>query len=230
MSDPLLWLPLAIAIPVFALLMFGGGDRWLADLLFRWEGGRWALQNAWLTSTVLHKGGKWLSVAASVTLLAICLAQWWRGGDRRLRWTLLYLVVCVAVATGLISVLKTLLPMDCPWDLLRYGGSRGFIGLLQQRPADWPRTACFPAGHASAGYAWLCLYFGARLWRPRWRIAGLWIGLGSGLLFGVAQQLRGAHFLSHDIATAALCWLLAVTLYLPVRCHLDGSRPPQAHA
>lgn len=49
--------------------------------------------------------------------------------------------------------------MECPWDLTRYGGDLPFVGLLERRPADMPDTACFPAGHASAGYAWLALYF-----------------------------------------------------------------------
>lgn len=74
-----------------------------------------------------------------------------------------------------------------------------------------------PVYHASAGYAWLCLYYFALLWRPSWRWAGLWIGLGTGLVFGISQQLRGAHFLSHDVATALICWLLSLGLYLIVK-------------
>jgi hypothetical protein len=54
--------------------------------------------------------------------------------------------------------------------------------------------------------------------------------LGLGLLFGTTQQLRGAHFLSHDIWTFALCWsinaLLAALILVPRRdCspHPDSS-------
>jgi len=120
--------------------------------------------------------------------------------------------------------------MDCPWDLLRYGGHQPYIGLFSHRPADMPMTACFPAGHASAGYAWLSLYFFALLWRPAWRWTGLALGLGSGLLFGISQQLRGAHFLSHDLATALLCWLLSLGLYVLVRHHLDRTNRLEANA
>jgi hypothetical protein len=28
------------------------------------------------------------------------------------------------------------------------------------------------------------------------------------------QQLRGAHFISHDIATATICWLVSTFQYL----------------
>lgn len=117
-----------------------------------------------------------------------------------------------------------------PWDLLRYGGRQPFIGLFTLRPEGMPAQACFPAGHASAGYAWLCLYFFALLWRPSWRWTGLWIGLGTGLVFGISQQLRGAHFLSHDIATALICWLLSLGLYVLIHRQLDRPHRQEANA
>lgn len=42
-------------------------------------------------------------------------------------------------------------------------------------------------------------------------------------LFGFAQQMRGAHFLSHDVATLAVCWTVAVLLEV-LRCHRLRSR------
>ena len=96
--------------------------------------------------------------------------------------------------------------MDCPWDLLRYGGQRPYVELLHLRPIGLTRGACFPAGHASAGYAWMALYFFFLMARPQWRWWGLAAGAGAGLLFGLSQQLRGAHFLSHDLWTAMICW------------------------
>jgi membrane-associated PAP2 superfamily phosphatase len=40
-----------------------------------------------------------------------------------------------------------------------------------------------------------------------------------GLLFGFSQQLRGAHFLSHDLWTLAICWGTALGLFLWFRRH-----------
>lgn len=212
-----LWLPVVIGTAAFTLLMGFGGDQWVADHLFKLEGGRWALQDAWLTRAVLHRAGKWLSTAAALVALLLCFHHWRHGRDRVLRWALLYVVLAIALGTGTVSLLKSLVPMDCPWDLLRYGGHAPYIGLFSTRPAGMAAPACFPAGHASAGYAWLCLYFFALLWRPAWRWPALSIGLGSGLVFGIGQQLRGAHFLSHDIATALICWLLSLGLFLAVK-------------
>ncbi len=230
-----LWLPVAIGLPLFTLLMGFGGDQWVADHLFRLEGGHWELQDAWVTRTLVHKAGKWLSTAAALVAILLCFHHWRKGRDRTLRWALLYVVIAMALGTGVISLLKSLVPMECPWDLLRYGGHQPFIGLFTARPAGMAAQACFPAGHASAGYAWLSLYFFALLWRPSWRWAGLWIGLATGLVFGISQQLRGAHFLSHDVATALICWLLSLGLYLIVkrvlaRRQLDRPHRQEANA
>jgi len=103
--------------------------------------------------------------------------------------------------------------MDCPWDLLRYGGGKVYYGLFTRRPPGMGSAGCFPAGHASAGYAWVALYFFFLHARPRLRWWGLATGLLAGLVFGIAQQLRGAHFLSHDVWALMVCWLVALALY-----------------
>lgn len=215
-----LLLPLAALLLASVALMAGNGDQWLADLLYRAEGGQWALRDAWVTSDLLHRGGKHLStsaaVLASLALLRSCIDARWKP----LRRPLLYLLLALGLSTGVVALLKSWTQMDCPWDLQRYGGANAFIGLFEARPAALGRTACYPAGHASAGYGWVALYFFALRLRPQWRWPALGLALSAGLAFGFAQQLRGAHFLSHDVATLAVSWTVAVLLYVvmfPVR-------------
>jgi membrane-associated PAP2 superfamily phosphatase len=68
---------------------------------------------------------------------------------------------------------------------------------------------CFPAGHASAGFAFFGGYFAFRDDAPG--IARLWLGaaLLAGLLLGIAQQMRGAHFMSHTLWSGWICWSVA---------------------
>ncbi|WP_372372347.1 phosphatase PAP2 family protein [Xanthomonas sp. NCPPB 1638] len=207
-----LWLPLAGVLLASAVLMGAGGDQWIADLVYRMEGGQWILKDHWLTSGAIHRLGKWLSTAAGVGVLLLAVAAWCRPRLRGLRWPLAYLAASVAASTLLVSLLKSWTAMDCPWDLSRYGGNRALIGLFEPRHG-LAASGCFPAGHASAGYAWVALYFCALAVRPAWRTPGLLVGLGAGLVFGVAQQLRGAHFMSHDLWSLAVCWLTALALY-----------------
>jgi len=189
-----------------------GLDFKLADTLYHLQGDAWSLHHAFLTEQVLHGGGRMLSQSMGVAAISALIASWLRPAWRDWRRPLGYLVLAVAASTLGVSILKQLISMDCPWDLSRYGGARAYIGLLATRPADYPDTACFPAGHASAGYAWIALYYFCNATRPRWRWAGLCLALAMGLAFGIAQQLRGAHFLSHDLWTLMLCATLSLLL------------------
>lgn len=209
--------PLAAAVLASAALMHGGGDRWLADAIFQLEGGRWALREHWLTSGVIHRGGKWLSALVAVAVMGLYLRALRDRQWASLRQPLLYLLLAAALGSASVSLLKSVTHVDCPWDLAGYGGMRTPTGLFASHAAGAPRGVCYPAGHASAGYAWVSLYFAALLWRPRWRWRGLAIGVGAGLLFGIGQQLRGAHFLSHDVAALAVCWLVALALFAAFR-------------
>lgn len=209
-----LWVPLALTLLASAVLMGAGGDQWLADRLYRLQGQQWALQNAWVTTHLIHQAGKWASSAAALVSMVLCFHAWRSERAAGWRWPLLYLVLAVALSTGLVSLLKSLTNMDCPWDLARYGGTRDFIGLFATRPQGMPRGVCFPGGHSSAGFAWISLYFFAKMVRPAWRWRGLAVGLLAGGVFGFSQQLRGAHFLSHDLWTLATCWAMSLGLYL----------------
>ncbi|MEP6633264.1 MAG: phosphatase PAP2 family protein, partial [Luteimonas sp.] len=196
------WLPLAGFLLLAGVLFVTKADMWWADRLFAWEGHRWALKSSFATEELIHKIGRLLSIVAWVcttiawlwTLKQARFAQW--------RKPLAYLVVSVLVATLLVSWVKSWSNMDCPWDLLRYGGDRPYVALLQLRPVGLGRGRCFPAGHASAAYAWMSLYFFFLVVRPQWKWWGLALSAGAGLLFGFSQQVRGAHFLSHDVWTA----------------------------
>jgi len=209
-----LLVPLLAAVAASVVLMAGNGDQWLADLLFHWEGGQWAFKDAWWSSHLVHRGGKNLSTLAALLVMLALLRACFDARWKPLRLPLLYLLLAVGLSTGVVALLKSMTHMDCPWDLQRYGGLRPFVGLFQPRPVLLGHAACFPAGHASAGYGWVALYFFALRVRPQWRWAALAVAVATGLVFGISQQLRGAHFLSHDVGALAVSWTVAVLLYL----------------
>lgn len=207
-----LWMPLVPFVLLFVLLVVGHGDLWIADRVYAMEGHAWTLQSGFITQDLLHAAARQASKAAwFVMLLALCLClcvrrlQAWRR-------PLSYLLLSTLLATAIVGLMKRWTHVDCPWDLTRYGGSHVYYSLVMHRPALAASGKCFPAGHASAGYAWVALYF-ALLGRPSLRWWGLGVGLGLGLVFGVTQQLRGAHFASHDLVALGICWLVALALH-----------------
>lgn len=206
------WLPLLAFIVLSVLLMALNGDQWLADRVYAWEGGRWSLRNDYVIQQLLHDDAQAASRIAWIAVVMLWASAWLLPAMRPLRRPLLYLVLSILLSTAMVAGLKRWTHMDCPWDLMAYGGPRAFFGLFSARPAALDASGCFPAGHASAGYAWVSMYFFLRQVKPALRWWGLGAGLAFGLVFGLAQQLRGAHFMSHDLWTLMVCWVVALLL------------------
>jgi membrane-associated PAP2 superfamily phosphatase len=217
-------LPLIGVIVLLALTSGFGGDQWLADRLYALQGGRWALRQAFVTQQLVHQAGRDIGIAVWLSLLVAWMVARRRRAWVHLRAPLAYLLVATAMSMLCVAWMKSWSNMDCPWDLLRYGGERPYVGLWTVRPIGLARGSCFPAGHASGGYAWLALYFFFGAVRPRWRWLGLATGLAVGLAFGISQQLRGAHFASHDVCTAAICWAVSLGTWGAFRARLVQSR------
>lgn len=116
----------------------------------------------------------------------------------------------------LIQLMKHYSPTSCPWDLREFGGSAQHLPhwrALLLRWQDGGGGHCFPAGSASSGFAFIAAYPFLRGHAPR--LARQWlVGFGlAGLLLGLAQQMRGAHFMSHTLWTAWLCWTCGMVLF-----------------
>lgn len=192
------------------LLSVAGGDLWLAGKWYALQGQHWLLRDHWLTEQVLHKGARLLNylLTAIVLLLTIRALRQYRTASQLAR-SYVALSLALLSAFAVVAALKALTNVACPWSLSLFGGNEAYFSLLQPRPDSLPYSRCFPAGHASVGYAWVALYdFFARV-KPQLRGLGLLGGLTAGAVLGLNQQLRGAHFMSHDITTLLLCLLCA---------------------
>ena len=71
---------------------------------------------------------------------------------------------------------------------------------------------CFPAGHAAAGFSFVGGYFALARDTPRAARWWLAVALVMGLLLGLGQQMRGAHYMSHTLWTAWLCWTVGLAI------------------
>jgi len=176
------------------LLRLGGGDAAAAGFFFDSATQRWLLEGM---GRGLH-GGERLLIGA--VMLAALVAMAWR----RWRRPASYLLLCFALTTALASLGKHTTDVACPKDRVEYGGTPRQDGL------------CFPAGHSSAAFSLVALYFLLGERRPRWRHAGLAAGLALGLAFALTQWARGMHVPSHDLTSAALAWVIALVAYTGV--------------
>ena len=171
-----------------------------------------AWREHWFTTLVLHQGGR---VIGWIVLIAL-VVQWWRPlpfagdltpGERR--WWLTTSLLCLLT----FPLLKRISLTSCPWSLAEFGGTASYVSHWWLGVADGGGGGCFPSGHASAAFSFLGGYFALRPHHPL--AARRWLGgvVGLGLLFGLGQTLRGAHYPSHTLWTAWICLALTLASY-----------------
>ena len=99
------------------------------------------------------------------------------------------------------------------WDLSEFGRSARHVSHWALGVNDGGPGRCFPSGHASAASSLFGSWFALRGTSPRaarrW-LAGVWV---FGILFSVAQTLRGAHYPSHSMWTAWVCFTTSALLW-----------------
>lgn len=206
-------LPLAGGLALLVWFERSGLDLAWSDRFFVAERGGWYLKNSWWADDLLHRGGR-----AAVIAVALAAAVLAATGSGRRRWAAwrrpaLYVVVALAACGASIGGFKAASPRPCPWDVDRYGGPLPLLGLFEARAPGTPAGHCFPAAHAGVGYSLFALYFALR---DRSRRAAGWAlaaALVVGSAFSFAQIARGAHFASHNLASALWCWIVTLALY-----------------
>ena len=211
---------------VLVLLAVGDGDTTIARTFFFDEAaGHWIGRHDWWANGLLHTGGRAVMRAVGLGAIVAWAASFRVARLAPYRGALGCFAACMVIVPLSVGLLKPVTDVDCPWDLQGFGGTRPVIHWFQDRPDGLPRAACFPGAHSSSAFALFSLFF---LWHPtRPRLA--WTALAAtvliGALFSIAQQARGAHFLSHDVASALIAWLLCHALTRPAFKRSDPAHP-----
>jgi membrane-associated PAP2 superfamily phosphatase len=201
---------ITVALLVAALAWDASGlDLAFAHLAGGARGFAW--RDSWLLSTVLHEGGR---CAALILAIALCVAVRCPfgtlariGGRERLQ-----LAVSTLLGALVVSLLKRASHTSCPWDLADFGGFAHYASHWSFA-SDGGQGSCFPAGHATCGFAFIGGYFAFRESHPQWARRWLLGSLVAGIVLGLAQQWRGAHFMSHTLWSAVACWGTAALVH-----------------
>jgi len=169
----------------------------------------------WL-SGILHTRGQQAAMVVylGMWLLVLRPVGPWRQLTRDTRMAAA-LAVTASIIT--ISVLKHFSLTSCPWELQEFGGPANYVSHWAWGVPDLGGGKCFPGGHASSAFDFLAVSLPflmaaeVRLQRLGWRLlAGVVL---VGLVFGLTQTMRGAHYPSHTLWSAWICWSVGLTVY-----------------
>ncbi len=227
---------LALLAGALALFEFTPLDLALQDNLYNVSTRQWLIDGtAPLPRAFFYTGPKIALILFAISVLTLLLGPArWRAffhlpaaSDRR---ALLAVLLTLASGPALIGAGKAFTNIFCPSEISRYGGDVDYVRVFEcydpgRKPAR--RGRCFPAGHASGGFALLSLAALART--RRGQLTGIAIGLALGGIMGVYQMLKGAHYLSHTVITALLSWLVFL-LWHHLTTRLHSLNPTQSSA
>ena len=203
---------------VGSLLLLLAWDASSLDLaMARWFGtaSGFPMESHWLWRGLLHDDMHWPPWLLELALLAAVFRPF--GTLKQLALARrLQLALGTLVALLVISTLKMHSHTSCPWDLREFGGVATHVSHWAWGVRDGGSGSCFPAGHAAAGFAFLGGFFVFRQVLPRTAMRWLAGALVVGFIFGLAQQVRGAHYMSHTLWTAWVCWSTAALLHAAV--------------
>lgn len=221
----MLTITLVFLAGAMALFQFTDLDIQVQDHCYDFVNHTWRIQkDDTLLRIVLYTGPKVvIAVVAGIAIVALLVPKAWRPKPWR-AWDFPWpkdrvwlCLICLAIIPITVGLMKRRSDLYCPWSVDRYGGDRPHLHFFDPLPANYPEDCgrCFPAGHASGGFALLGLMLLSDTRRARW--LGLTIGLTAGWLMGGYQMLKGAHFLSHTVVTMliAFAFTYALGLLLP---------------
>lgn len=172
------------------------------------------LRHDWFLEVVMHHWAKYLMVMIAVAMLGGFVLSFCIESLKPHRLALLFVFLAMVFGTLGVSGIKAMSNKHCPWDLEIYGGFAPYIPLLGAPVQGIKAGQCFPAGHASGGFSLMAFYFvGMHYGRRRLAHAALAGGFACGFILGFGRIMQGAHFLSHILWAALVCWIVAAVLY-----------------
>ena len=196
------------------LLDLLGADFYIQDLFYNATTKTWLINGADpFLKMIFYKGIKYVIASFGLVLLGSVICRWVKNASFQMRdKKMLVVIFSLILIPTIIALSKEFTYIHCPSRLRFYGGGSDFQNFLHLfsplNPLD--RGKCFPAGHASGGFALMSVYVFGRTSFEKWM--GVGIGFFLGWVMAFYQMAKGAHFLSHSCMTMILSWAMIVGL------------------
>jgi len=190
-------------------------DLSIQDLFYNYDTKQWILgQYTQPYKFIFYDGIKNLLIGFAILIFILFLFSFRVAVLKQYQKGFIIVLLSAAIIPTTVGFLKKETNMPCPRGEIQYGG-------FYPRTAVWEsyddnfflkpyHNKCWPAGHASGGFALLSLFF---LFKKRKnKLIGLGIGFATGWSMGLYKMTIGDHFFSHTIITMILAWLIILLL------------------
>ncbi len=197
-----------------AIIHYSNLDLKFQSLFFSSETKLWLVaRDNMVLKFIFYKLPKYLIASYGVILILWLTKLRLCSENVELQKKLLFLILILILTPLTVAIFKHYSPIYCPNFVEEFGGDKLYIS-----PFDMFNEAiffnhtgkCFPAGHASGGFALISLYF--VMPRRDLKIGFLLFGLILGSIMGLYQIAKGTHYLSDTIVTLGIAYLISISL------------------
>ena len=203
-----------ILICVIALFQFSEIDIFIQSHFFNFETKKWLIdKNEPILKFLFYNGAKNSLLIFAIMILFSLIFFRKNSLIKEYKKGLIIVLLAAAIIPSVVGTLKAVTNTPCPNNINYFGGEYPDIKLFDSYPKDFVQKSkikCWPAGHASGGFALLGLFFLFKTEKNRKKtiVFALIIGWSMGLY----KMLLGDHFLSHTIITMVLSWLIILLI------------------
>lgn len=218
------WVQIAACLAAITVVLlferFTTWDLCIQDRFYDRVSGQWMITPPMhaLLSPVCYKG---IKIAVGILCISCVVVAVLSFSFKRLlpyRLPAAILACSIALVPLCVAGAKRYTNVYTPAQLSIYGGEQPYVPVLGSYPAGFTQESKgrgFPAGHSTAGFALMALYFCFSTRRARF--AGLATGILLGWITGMYQTLRGEHFVSHTMVSMFASWIIILAVAMGLR-------------
>jgi membrane-associated PAP2 superfamily phosphatase len=201
---------------ISAVLFFGlsGTDVWVESHFYNPQTHQWIVDtNNGVLKFIFYDGIKRLLIIIAVLFLFGLIIGWKKGWMRGYRRGFIIVILSSIIVPVAVGSLKAVTNMPCPKNVETFGGAYPHTCVWEKytsKACHLEKQKCWPAGHASGGFALLSLVF--LFHSHRNKILSAIGAMVIGWSMGSYKMLIGDHFLSHTVITMILAWLLVLLI------------------
>lgn len=189
-------------------------DLWVQNYFYNVDLKQWIVdRNQALPKLIFYDGIKRFFVISILVLFFAVIAFRNNRIIKAYKQGLAIVIFSCLLVPLVVGGLKAVTNTPCPKDITHFNGQLPYVGVLDSypagtRPAEEQR--CYPAAHASGGFALLSVFF---LFKTRKnKIIATSLAMTTGWTIGLYKMLIGDHFLSHTIVSMLLAWLIILVI------------------
>lgn len=209
-----IFITLFLLIAVITLFQVSELDIFVQNFFYNFETKTWLIdKNEPILKFLFYDGLKVALILFAISILFSLIFLRKKSFVQEYKKGLIIVLLSAILVPLSIGSLKAITNTPCPCNIIHFNGTYPNLKVFDSYPKDFIQTSkakCWPAGHASGGFALMALFFLFK--SPTNQKRALISALVIGWSMGTYKMLLGDHFLSHTIITMIMSWLIILLI------------------